>query len=336
MAMLRIFVSSTYYDLKYIRDRLESFIHSMGYDPVLFETGSIPFMHDRPFDKSCYAEIESCQMLVLIIGSRYGSPASGELKVDDDVDGKYSHYNSITMMEYKRARENDIPIYIFVEKNVLAEFETFKRNKGQAVSYAHVDSENIFLLIEDIYAQSLNNLVRGFETFDDIADWLRNQWSGLFADLLTRRSDQTSLSDMASRINELGQITKTLQDYTEKLLRSTNVPNADEVINQQRDKQEQHKLNEFRHQGLTDYLLGLTKGVIGTEQLFDIFKIATTIEDLFKRCNLVYESHQPEFKEIMSRDFSIIKSRFFEQSAQSSRQGRRFPKMSVEETPLKK
>jgi hypothetical protein len=39
MAKPRVFVISTYYDLKHIRNSLEAFIESLGYDPVLFESG---------------------------------------------------------------------------------------------------------------------------------------------------------------------------------------------------------------------------------------------------------------------------------------------------------
>jgi hypothetical protein len=78
MAKPRVFVSSTYYDLRHIRDRLEAFIESFGYDPVLFESGDIPFHHDAPLDESCYAEIQTCHILILIVGGRYGSPSSDE------------------------------------------------------------------------------------------------------------------------------------------------------------------------------------------------------------------------------------------------------------------
>ena len=44
MAKPRVFVSSTYYDLKHIRDRPEAFIESFGYEPVLFESGDIPLL----------------------------------------------------------------------------------------------------------------------------------------------------------------------------------------------------------------------------------------------------------------------------------------------------
>ena len=51
MARPRVFISSTYYDLKYIRGGLEAFVRQTGYDPVLFEKGDIPFHHDTLLEK---------------------------------------------------------------------------------------------------------------------------------------------------------------------------------------------------------------------------------------------------------------------------------------------
>ena len=42
MAKPRIFVSSTYYDLKHIRASLSLFIDSLGYESILFEKGQLP------------------------------------------------------------------------------------------------------------------------------------------------------------------------------------------------------------------------------------------------------------------------------------------------------
>jgi len=46
----RVFVSSTFYDLKYIRAAIEGFISSLGFEPVLFEKGHIPFPQDATLD----------------------------------------------------------------------------------------------------------------------------------------------------------------------------------------------------------------------------------------------------------------------------------------------
>ena len=139
MAKPRVFVSSTYFDLRHIRQGIEAFVRSLGYEPVLFESGDIPFSHKDPLDESCYKEIGNCHVLILIIGGRYGSSTSDERTQlsDEDLDKHYRFYNSITRKEYEAARREDIPIYVFVEKGVAAEYLTYRENKrNQTVTYA--------------------------------------------------------------------------------------------------------------------------------------------------------------------------------------------------------
>ena len=47
MAIPRVFVSSTCYDLKYIRENLKYFIRTLGYEPVLSEEGSVYYDPQR-------------------------------------------------------------------------------------------------------------------------------------------------------------------------------------------------------------------------------------------------------------------------------------------------
>ena len=67
MARPRIFVSSTYYDLKHIRSSLEIFIESLGYDAVLSDKGRYSLSPDAPLDESCYREAQNSDIYVLII-----------------------------------------------------------------------------------------------------------------------------------------------------------------------------------------------------------------------------------------------------------------------------
>jgi hypothetical protein len=168
MVKPRIFVSSTYYDLKHIRDSLESFIENIGYEAVLFEKGKIPYNHKSPLDESCYSEIANCHMFILIIGGRYGSPSSEEGNETDEI---CQMYKSVTMKEYQSARDKDIPIFIFVEKNVYSEYHTYKMNikNPSKVNYAYVDNVNVFKLLDEISSQTRNNSVKEFEEFGDIS-----------------------------------------------------------------------------------------------------------------------------------------------------------------------
>ena len=52
MAKPRVFISSTYYDLKHVRSSLENFVESLGFEAILSEKGSITYSHDIPLDES--------------------------------------------------------------------------------------------------------------------------------------------------------------------------------------------------------------------------------------------------------------------------------------------
>jgi hypothetical protein len=229
MARPRIFVSSTYYDLKHVRASLDAFISSLGFEPILFEQGDIAFSPDGPLDESCYREAKGAEILVLIIGGRYGSPAStGESGDQTDPQAKF---DSITKKEFKAAVEEDVPAYILVEAGVLAEYQTFKRNRdNQGIKYAHVESSNVFDFIDEIYSMKGNNPVHPFEKAADIETWLRDQWAGLFRELLARRSTQKQVETIAARIGELEAINRTLQTYIEEVVRRVKKDDSEEFI----------------------------------------------------------------------------------------------------------
>lgn len=236
MAKPRIFISSTYYDLKHIRASLDIFIESLGFESVLSEKGNIAYAPDIPLDESCYREVGSTDVFVLIIGGRYGSAASDQDK-NKLSRAFFDRYDSITKKEYDSAIEKDIPTYILIESNVQSEYQTYLRNKGnQKIEYAHVDSANIFNLIEYVFTRPRNNPVHSFEKATEIESWLRDQWAGLFKELLQRMSSQSQLTTLTGQIAELKEINNTLRKYLEAVMTGQSRADSTKLIKSEAER----------------------------------------------------------------------------------------------------
>ena len=277
MAKPRIFVSSTYYDLKHIRSSLDNFIESLGFEPVLSEKGDIAYSPDIPLDESCYREASNTDIFVLIIGGRYGSSASTEEKRPSRA--FFDRYDSITKKEYDSASSRDIPIYILIEQNVYSEYQTYLRNKSnKATQYAHVDSINIFRLIEEILSKPRNNPVHTFERFAEIEEWLKEQWAGLFRELLQRMTGQKQIATLSSQVETLGAINSTLQRYLEVIIAKVSPDEASDLI-----ESERQRLSEFEQiEGLKNNMFFEGAFRIGHRPSIEHFRRALLESDSYK------------------------------------------------------
>lgn len=212
MAKPRIFISSTFYDLRHVRSDLEKFIKDLGYEPVLNERGTIPYGREEPLEKYCYREIDLCDIVVSIIGGRYGAESES---------GIYS----ISQMELKFAVDRNKPVYIFVDKNVMAEYQTYIINKdNENVKYQYVDDIRIYKFIEEIQNLPRNNPIAPFENAYDIISYLKNQWSGLFKRLLKEETEK----EVINIFNDLKNMINTLNNLINYL--SCEQKNKDEII----------------------------------------------------------------------------------------------------------
>lgn len=238
MAQPQVFISSTYYDLKYVRSSLELFVESLGFAPVLSEAGGVAYAPDRPLDESCYREVHNCDIYVLIIGGRYGS--EGSATRSSAPREFFEQYESVTKLEYKVAVDNSIPIYVLIERSVYAEYQTYLKNRESTdIRYAHVDSVNVYRFIEDILAQPRNNPVQPFDKYAEIESWLRLQWAGLFRELMLRMSTQQQLASLAAQVTELTQVSATLRRYMEEIVSSVAKKGGQKII-----QEEHHRLAE--------------------------------------------------------------------------------------------
>ena len=199
MAAPRVFVSSTFYDLKYIRENLKYFIKTIGYDPVLSEEGDVFFNPKQHTHDSCLTEVPSCQIFVLIIGGRYG----GIFNKGD---------KSITNMEYETAITNKIPVFALAESAVLAEHNVYNENikknakvKSEDIAYPSVDNVKIFDFIDEVRKNTINNAIVPFRDFTDIESYLKKQWAGMMFSFLSESITENKVSDTLAEISKVNQ-----------------------------------------------------------------------------------------------------------------------------------
>lgn len=167
-----MFVSSTCYDLKQVRADLKNFLESLGLQPILSEYDTFPVNPDVSAVENCLRVVEeNADILLLIIGGRYGKP--------------FEQGKSVTNMEYLRARAKGIPIYVFVQRSILGNIPVWKDNPDSNFQSV-VDSPKLFEFVASL--MEVEGLwVFPFDFAQDITDTLRQQLAGLFMNALKLR-----------------------------------------------------------------------------------------------------------------------------------------------------
>lgn len=191
MARPRVFISSTCYDLKQVRIDIDRFLKEVGYESVRNETGQIAYSRTVSAEEGCYREIENVDIVVSIIGGRFGS-----LSNDKEM--------SISQRELKKAISDEKQVFIFIDKAVYAEYNLWHKNKNKEhikdIEFYAADDVRIFEHIENIKALNNNNAYTTFDSSHEIVGYLKEQFAGLFQRFLQQQKKikETNLIDQLS------------------------------------------------------------------------------------------------------------------------------------------
>jgi hypothetical protein len=216
MATPKVFVSSTCYDLRYIRENIKYFIRTIGYEPILSEEGSVFYDPRIHVQDACIAEIPNCQLFILIIGGRFGS----KFKDTDD---------SVTNSEYREAVRLKIPIFALVEQSVYNDFYLYITNKNNddidetKIKYPSSDSTKIFDFIDEVRSNTVNNALVPFRDFNDMESYLRQQWAGMMFSFLTKENEDSRVADTLSMLRDMNARVEML---SRQILNSVGTENA--------------------------------------------------------------------------------------------------------------
>jgi hypothetical protein len=227
MAVPRVFISSTCYDLAEIRDGLISFFQGFGFEVVLSERGDVFYHPDLHTHESCLNETANCQLFILIIGGRFG----GKYKTDK---------KSITNAEYDAAVSTGTPVFAFVKEDVLSDHNVWQKNRREtfasSINYPSIEKQeysvDIFSFIDAVRSAPINNSFFGFRRARDLHESLRKQLAGMFFDFLSKRTLAKQFAVTSAAVDNLSLVSGKIEELVKAIYRNVEPNDANKVINE--------------------------------------------------------------------------------------------------------
>lgn len=226
MASLKVFISSTCYDLHSLRGQLRNVMLGFGHEPIMSDQSEVIFDPQAHTHTSCLREVRNCDVVVLVIGSRFGGTiipkALEQIDIEKIIDmsrserfGDGGHKISITQAEVLQAIQYGIPVFAFVDSGIMRDHLTYEKNKKKdiisQIEFSSIEKPEtaayIFEFINFLRLRNENNSIFEFSRFEDIDIQLKKQWSGLFQRLLSEQrlkaTEGRNIDQLSSQIADL-------------------------------------------------------------------------------------------------------------------------------------
>jgi Domain of unknown function (DUF4062) len=166
---MEIFISSTFYDLKDIRDILVQVLRADGHEVIAYEKGTVPVNPGKHNYEQCFSKIKDCDCLIAILDRRFG----GEYPIGTN--------KSITEAEIEQAWLHGKKTLVFVRQSVwdckATQNHFGKGKKGipyEAVKNI-VDDPMVLEIIDRIRKKSQDNWIFQFNLPTDLLEQIRTQ-----------------------------------------------------------------------------------------------------------------------------------------------------------------
>lgn len=118
---MRVFLSSTVFDLIDVRNEIAELLRSLGITPVLSDDKLSDFAikFDANSIETCLVNVESCDEVIVVLDKRYG-PSLGGAGFEDV---------SASHLEYLHAVKHKKPIHFYVRDRLEADYAIWKKNR---------------------------------------------------------------------------------------------------------------------------------------------------------------------------------------------------------------
>lgn len=161
---MKIFLSSTCYDLADLRAEIEKFWTDKGHDLLLSERTKFPIKAGKHRHDVCIENVQLCDLMMVVLDSRYGTPYYKDNTI------------SITWAEFRKALEAGKDIVAFIRKDIFNERQTCRHNQKRGNPFNPFFTDNIktFDLIDEIQLHESGIWIQPFENSVEIKERLDN------------------------------------------------------------------------------------------------------------------------------------------------------------------
>jgi hypothetical protein len=262
------------------------------------------FDHRLHTHASCIKKVANVDMVILLIGSRFGGAATPQAldEISFEEISKSSSMSShikendkisITQVEIMKAIECDIPLFAFVDSKVYADHLLYQKNKNKPfakeITYPSIDRPEtatyIFEFINFLTHRFANNAIISYANFSDIEDHLLKQWSLLFQRLLREERDKSVESRRSDAILEQ------IQDLKAAVVQSMSAGAARDIAK-----------NVLKYRRLADFLLAIRI----YDTAVDIVSFSGSFDDLLRQFGVVEVSGGRDDRSGLLRTFLVL------------------------------
>ena len=158
---MKIFISSTCYDLADLRASLEDHLEKSGHQVLLSDRSNFPIDPGQHRHNVCVNNAANSEFMIVIIDSRFGA----QYVEDNSI--------SVTWAETRAALAAKVDMIVFVRRAVFTERRTWKKNPG--ITPAYCDDARVFQFIDELQLhQSGPWIDNQFDNVMDIITRLKN------------------------------------------------------------------------------------------------------------------------------------------------------------------
>jgi len=191
---MRIFLSSTTYDLADFRSLTVNVLEKRGHQVLFHENPTFPARVGLHSHDQCLEAVANSDLVICLIDKRYGGKYAGARSETiaaqkfsvhgDSKSGKKKSFDvvmhvsslSITWIELITAHKKGIPVITFARQRTLDEKETRRRNQFlSSFKPAYAERNELFDLIDWVTKQKVNNWIASFHSMMDF-DHKLNSW----------------------------------------------------------------------------------------------------------------------------------------------------------------